>query len=95
MTRDFKKTVKARADRDAAFREALLTEGVEELLPGDVATGKAVLRDAIDTTAGVAALDAALARGLADAEAGRVRDIDEVFAELRARYGQKGESRGE
>ncbi|TBW32837.1 DUF1778 domain-containing protein [Siculibacillus lacustris] len=32
------------------------------------------------------ALDAALARGIADAEAGRVRPVDEVFSELKARY---------
>jgi antitoxin ParD1/3/4 len=43
----------------------------------------------------LAALDAALARGLADADAGRVRDADDVFAELYARYGKKAESRGE
>ena len=34
----------------------------------------------------LAALDAALERGLADADAGRVHDADEVFAELKARY---------
>jgi hypothetical protein len=44
LTREFKKTVKARAERDPAFREALLTEVVEQLLAGDVETGKAVLR---------------------------------------------------
>ena len=32
------------------------------------------------------ALDAALARGIADAKAGRVRPADEVFSELKARY---------
>ena len=32
------------------------------------------------------ALDAALARGVADAEAGRVHPAEEVFAELKARY---------
>ncbi|MFL9828064.1 type II toxin-antitoxin system ParD family antitoxin [Rhodoplanes sp. SY1] len=35
----------------------------------------------------LAALDAALARGVADADAGRVHPADELFAELRARYG--------
>jgi antitoxin ParD1/3/4 len=34
----------------------------------------------------LAELDAALARGLADAEAGRVVPAEQVFAELRARY---------
>jgi hypothetical protein len=44
LTREFKKTVKARAERDPAFREAVLTEVIEQLLGGDVETGKAVLR---------------------------------------------------
>jgi antitoxin ParD1/3/4 len=34
----------------------------------------------------LAELDSAIARGIANAEAGRVIPADEVFAELRARY---------
>jgi antitoxin ParD1/3/4 len=34
----------------------------------------------------LAALDASIARGIADADAGRVQDIDVVRAELRARF---------
>ncbi len=52
LTRDFKETVQARVERDPAFREALLKEGVECLLSGDVDTGKAVLRDYINATIG-------------------------------------------
>ena len=52
LTRDFKETIKARIDRDPAFREELLKEGVECLLSGDVDTGKAVLRDYINATIG-------------------------------------------
>ena len=52
LTRDFKETIKARADRDSAFREALLVEAVELLLEGDVDTGKAVLRNYINATVG-------------------------------------------
>jgi DNA-binding phage protein len=52
LTRDFKATVKARAERDPAFREALLTEAVELLLSGEVETGKAILRDYINATIG-------------------------------------------
>ena len=52
LTRSFKETVKSRAQRDAAFREALLTESVELLLAGDMATGKALLRDYINATVG-------------------------------------------
>jgi DNA-binding phage protein len=53
LTRDFKETVKARAVRDAAFREALLTDAVELLIAGEVEVGKAVLRDYININATV------------------------------------------
>jgi tRNA A37 threonylcarbamoyladenosine biosynthesis protein TsaE len=42
LTREFKETIQARVERDPAFREALLKEGVECLLSGDVETGKTV-----------------------------------------------------
>lgn len=56
LTRTFKETVQARAGRDSAFRAALLTEGVETLLAGDVDTGKAILRDYINATVGFSSL---------------------------------------
>lgn len=52
LTRSFKATVKARAERDPAFRDALLTEAVDQLLAGDIESGKAVLRDYINATIG-------------------------------------------
>jgi len=52
LTRSFKETVQARAQRDPAFREALLAEAVDALLAGDVGAGKAVLRDFINATIG-------------------------------------------
>ena len=52
LTRSFKNTVKARAERDPAFRDALLTEAVDQLLAGDIESGKAVLRDYINATIG-------------------------------------------
>ena len=52
LTKDFKDTIQARAQRDPAFRKALLQEGVECLLADDVDTGKAVLRDYINATIG-------------------------------------------
>ncbi|SFU68294.1 DNA-binding prophage protein [Methylobacterium sp. 174MFSha1.1] len=52
LTRSFKDTIKARAERDPAFRDALLTEAVDLLLAGDLDTGKAVLRDFINATIG-------------------------------------------
>lgn len=52
LTRDFKQTVQDRISRDPAFREALLREGIECMLSGDLDTGKAVLRDYINATIG-------------------------------------------
>ncbi len=52
LTRSFKETVQARVQRDVAFREALLAEGVDAFLSGDVETGKSVLRDYINATIG-------------------------------------------
>ena len=52
LTHDFKETIRARAQRDADFRQALLCEAVESILCGDLATGKAVLRDYVNATVG-------------------------------------------
>ena len=62
LTRDFKETIQARARHDAAFRKALLREGVESFLAGDVETGKTVLRDYINATVGFEELAAAMHR---------------------------------
>jgi hypothetical protein len=51
LTRDFKATIKARAEQDGACREALLTEALDCLLAG-MDTGKTILRDYINATIG-------------------------------------------
>ena len=56
LTRDFKQTIRARVQRDAAFRKELLREAVETFLLGDVETGKIVLRDYINATVGFSEL---------------------------------------
>ncbi|MDQ8030467.1 MAG: hypothetical protein REJ50_00505 [Bordetella sp.] len=43
LTRDFKETVLARVQADPKFRDALLKEGIETMLAGDVDSGKAIL----------------------------------------------------
>jgi DNA-binding phage protein len=52
LTRHFRETVQARAQRDTRFRRALLTEAVNELLSGELGAGKALLRDYINATLG-------------------------------------------
>jgi DNA-binding phage protein len=52
LTTDFKETILARAKRDPAFRQGLLSEAMESLLSGEVALGKELLRDYINATVG-------------------------------------------
>ncbi len=59
---DFRDTVRARSDRDPAFREALFQEAVSALLRGEVDDGRAGLRAYINATIGFEALSKALGR---------------------------------
>lgn len=59
VTRDFRELVRQRIGNDPDFAAALLREGVNALLAGDVETGKAVLRDYIKATIGFEQLGAA------------------------------------
>jgi putative addiction module killer protein len=52
LTHDFKETIRARAQSDPDFRQALLREAVECVINGDLETGKAVLRDYVNATVG-------------------------------------------
>jgi hypothetical protein len=52
LTRDFRETVAARAQRDPRFREALFTEAINSYLAGDTAAGKSTLRDPVNATIG-------------------------------------------
>ena len=52
LTRDFRDTVVARAQRDPKFRQALFTEAINAYLDGDTQTGRAVLRDLVNATVG-------------------------------------------
>jgi hypothetical protein len=52
LTRSFKDLVQKRVANDPAFGAALLREGIDTMLTGDVDTGKAILRDYIKATVG-------------------------------------------
>ena len=62
MTREFRETVYRRAQKDEAFRKALLTEALNAYLSGDPVTGKAILRDAINAAVGFEQLAADLGK---------------------------------
>ena len=51
-TKSFKELVQGRVAKDPAFAAALLREGIDTMLTGDVDTGKAILRDYIKGTVG-------------------------------------------
>jgi hypothetical protein len=58
-TKSFRDLVQHYVKRDAKFAEALLREGVDAMLSGDVETGKTILRDYIKATIGFEKLGAA------------------------------------
>ena len=81
-----------------------LGDALEAFVTKLVATGRynsksEVLREGVrlvqEREARLATLDAAIARGLADADAGRVKPASEVFDRLEAKYRAQGESKGQ
>ena len=58
-TRSFKDLVEHHVKGDAKFAEALLREGIDAMLSGDLDTGKAIMRDYIKATVGFEKLGAA------------------------------------
>jgi len=56
LTRDFKESVRARAQRDSSFRLALIEEAVEKLIDGDLDSGRSILSNYINATIGYATL---------------------------------------
>jgi hypothetical protein len=89
LTRDFKKTIQSRIEKDPAFRDELLREGVECLLSGELDTGKAILRDYINATIGFEKLGdlthksaKSLMRMLGPRGNPQARNLFEVIAQL-------------
>jgi len=94
LTKDFKDTIKNRVEKDEAFREELLKEGIECLLAGDVDTGKAVLRDYINATMGFETLGEAtdrspksLMRMFGPKGNPQARNLFDIIAHLQQREG--------
>src|SRR5215469_4264914 len=54
LTKDFRDSVKARADRDPKFRAGLYQEAVQAVLDGELGVAKVLLRDFINATVGFA-----------------------------------------
>ena len=100
LTRDFKETIRARVKRDPGFRKALLREGIENFLSGDVETGKIILRDFINATVGFAKLSGvthrsakSLMRMLGPRGNPQARNLFEIVAYLQQAEGVRFERR--
>ena len=52
LTKDFKETIKARAERDPEFRVGMFREAIEALFSDDLETGKVLLRNYVNATVG-------------------------------------------
>ena len=52
LTRDFKRTVVARVERDPAFARELLDEATTLLISGEPGTARVILRDLVNATLG-------------------------------------------
>ena len=50
LTRDFKKTIQERAQKDPEFRHGLLNEAINEFLSGDLEVSKELMRDYINAS---------------------------------------------
>ena len=83
LTRDFRETVPARAQREPAFREGLLKEGVECLLAGDVDVGEILLRDYIEVTIGFEGLGSPKGSSIGMTRTVTLRLGEEVYEEVR------------
>ena len=94
LSGDFKDAVRARVERNPAFRRALLEEGVRCLFVGDVEAGKAVLRDYVNATIGFEELgrltarpSKSLMRMLGPRGNPQARNLFEVIGHLQRREG--------
>jgi DNA-binding phage protein len=94
LTRDFKETIRDRAERDPKFRKELLREALEEMLSGKIAVAKAILRDYINATVGFTRLAEAtkipsksLMRMFGPAGNPRAENLFEVVSFLQHREG--------
>ena len=94
LTRNFKETIQGRLQRDPAFREELLKEGIQCLLSGDVEAGKAILRDYINGSLGFRELsmlthkpEKSLMRMFSPRGNPQARNLFEVIRRLQEREG--------
>lgn len=52
LTRDYKETIRERAERDPKFTVSLMNEAVSAFLDGDAETARIILRELVNSTIG-------------------------------------------
>jgi DNA-binding phage protein len=94
LTKNFKDTIKARAERDPEFRVGLFAEAIDALLNDDLETGKILLRDYVNATVGFETLaremdknPKSLMRMLSDKGNPRADNLLAMVARLKRREG--------
>ena len=94
LTRNFKDTVKARAERDPEFRIGLFRAAIDALISDDLETGKVLLRDYVNATVGFETLadeldksPKSLMRMLSDKGNPRAENLLRMVGHLKKREG--------
>lgn len=94
LTRDFKNTIQARAQRDPEFRRGLLTEALDCFISGEIEEGKLLLRDYVNATVGFEELGRltkktpkSLMRMLSTDGNPRAENLFAIITQLQAREG--------
>jgi DNA-binding phage protein len=94
LTREFKDTIRQRAERDPEFRIGLLTEAAECLLNDEIDVAKTLLRDYVNATLGFQGLATltdkkpkSLMRMLSEKGNPSLGNISKVMASLRQHEG--------
>jgi antitoxin ParD1/3/4 len=88
-----KRSVSLTPDLDDAIQQRVASGAYASQSEVIRAALRALAHDEEERERKLATLDAAIERGIADADAGRVHAAEKVFAELRARYKGKAEGR--
>ena len=101
LTRDFKETVKERAERDPAFAKAMLDEAATAFLNGEPHVARLILRDLVNASVGFEGLAAetnrpskSLHRMLSEKGNPSMDNLAAIFGAVRKHLGVEFEAHG-
>ena len=101
LTRDFKETLKERAERDPAFAKAMLDEAATAFLNGEPHVARLILRDLVNASVGFECLatetnrpSKSLHRMLSEKGNPSMDNLAAIFGAVRKRLGVAFEAHG-